>query len=157
MGYPCGSAGKESACNAGDLGLIPGSGRSPGEGKGYRLQCSGLENRMDCIVHGVTKSQTWLSDFRFYFLVAHMVSLQCRRRRFDPWIRKTPWRRKWQPTPVFLPRKFHGWRSLVPYSPRVCKESDITEWLTHTHATLCICQISQNCMIKSVKYHRTLQ
>ena len=47
MGFPCDSAGKESACNAGDLGLIPGLGRSPGEGKGYSLQYSGLENSMD--------------------------------------------------------------------------------------------------------------
>ena len=58
MGFPCGSAGKESACNAGDLGSIPVLGRSPGEGKGYPLQDSGLENSMDCIVHGVAKSQT---------------------------------------------------------------------------------------------------
>ena len=63
LGFPCGSAGKESACNAGDLGLIPGLGRSPGEGNGYPLQYSGLENSTDCIVHGVTKSQTRLSDF----------------------------------------------------------------------------------------------
>ena len=63
LGFPCGSAGKESACNAGDLGLIPGLGRSPGEGKGYPLQDSGVEISMDCIVHGVTKSQTRLSDF----------------------------------------------------------------------------------------------
>ena len=56
-GFPCGSAGKESACNAGDLGSIPGLGISPGEGKGYPLQYSGVENSMDCIVHGVTKSQ----------------------------------------------------------------------------------------------------
>ena len=53
MGFPCGSAGKEYACNAGDLGLISGLGRSPGEGKGYPLQCSGLENSMGCIVHGM--------------------------------------------------------------------------------------------------------
>jgi len=55
---------------------------------------------------------------------------QCRRhkrRGFDPWIRKIPWRRKWQPTPVFLPREFHGWRSLVDYSPPDHKESDTTE------------------------------
>ena len=50
---PCGSAGKESALNAGDLGSIPGLGRSPGEGKDYLLQYSGLENSIDCIVHGV--------------------------------------------------------------------------------------------------------
>ena len=60
--FPAGSAGKESTCNAGDLGLIPGLGRSPGEGKGYPPQYSGLENSMDCIAHGVTKSQTQLSD-----------------------------------------------------------------------------------------------
>ena len=49
LGFPCGSAGKESTCNVGDLGSIPGLGRSPGEGKGYPLQHSGLENSMDCI------------------------------------------------------------------------------------------------------------
>ena len=49
---------KESTCNAGDLGLIPGLGRPPGEGKGYSLQYSGLENSMDCIVHGVAESDT---------------------------------------------------------------------------------------------------
>ena len=54
--FPCGSGGKESACNAGDLGLIPGLGRSPGEGKGHPLQYSGLENSVDCIIHGVAKS-----------------------------------------------------------------------------------------------------
>ena len=53
-----GSPGKESACNAGDLGSIPGLGRCPGEGEGYSLQYSSLENSMDCIVHGVAKSQT---------------------------------------------------------------------------------------------------
>ena len=61
--FPCGPAGKESACNAGDLGSIPGMERSPGEGKGYTLQYSGLENPMDCVVHGVTKSRAPLSDF----------------------------------------------------------------------------------------------
>ena len=60
---PCGSAGKESTCNVGELGLIPGLGRSPGEGKGYPLQYSGLENSMDYTVHGVTKSRTRLNDF----------------------------------------------------------------------------------------------
>ena len=65
--FPCGSAGKESACSAGDLGSIPGLERSPGEGKGYPLQYSGLENSKDCIVHGFAKSQTLLSDFHFQF------------------------------------------------------------------------------------------
>jgi len=63
MGFPGGSAGKESACNAGDLSSVPGLGRSPGEGKDYPLQYSGLENSMHCIVHGVTKSWTQLRDF----------------------------------------------------------------------------------------------
>ena len=58
MGFPGDSAGKESTCNAGDLGSIPGLRRSPGEGKGSPLQYSGLENSMDYIVHGVVKSQT---------------------------------------------------------------------------------------------------
>ena len=62
ISFPCGSAGKESTCSAGDLGSIPGLGRSPGEGKGYPLQDSGLENSMDCIVSGVAKSRTRLRD-----------------------------------------------------------------------------------------------
>ena len=61
----CGSAGKESACNGGDRGSVPGLGRSPGEGKGYSLQYSGLENSVDSIVHGVAKSRTRLNDFHF--------------------------------------------------------------------------------------------
>ena len=67
MDFPGGSAGKEFACNAGDLGSTPGLGRSPGEGKGYPLQYSGLENSMGCTVHGVAKSWTRLSDFHFTF------------------------------------------------------------------------------------------
>ena len=69
FGFPD-SSGKESTCNAGDPGLIPGLGRSPGEGIGYPLQYSGLENFMDCVVHGVTKSQTRLSDFQFIMWIA---------------------------------------------------------------------------------------
>ena len=65
---PCGFTSKESTCNARDLGSIPGLGRSPGEGKGDAFQYSGLENSQDCIVHGVAKSQTWLSDFHFTYL-----------------------------------------------------------------------------------------
>ena len=67
MGFPGSSDGKESACNAGNLGLIPGSGKSPGEGNGYPLQYSCLENSMDrrawqATVHGVANSQTQLSN-----------------------------------------------------------------------------------------------
>ena len=76
-GFLCGSAGKESTRNVGDLGSIPGLGRSPGEGKGYPLKYSGLENSMDCIVHGVTKRQTLLSDFlKLCNLVCTLESVQ---------------------------------------------------------------------------------
>ena len=57
------------------------------------------------------------------------VCPQCGRPRFNPQVGKIPWRRKWQPTPVLLPRKLLEWRSLVGYSPWGCKESDTTEWL----------------------------
>ena len=66
LDFPCGSAGKEPACNVGDLGSIPGLGRSPGEGNGYLRQYSGLENLMDCIVHRVANSWTQLNDFHFH-------------------------------------------------------------------------------------------
>ena len=101
--FPGGSASKESDCNVGDLGLIPGLGRSPGEGKGYPLQYPGLENSMDCRVCGVTKSRTRLSDFHFRF---HMMlwgfpgdsvvkestcqSRRLQRCRFNLWVRKIP-------------------------------------------------------------------
>ena len=85
MGFPDSSVGKESTCNAGDPSLIPGSGRSAGEGTGYPLQYS------------------WAS------LVAQLVkNLQCRRPGFDAWVGKIPWRRERLPTPVFWPREFHG-------------------------------------------------
>ena len=79
-----------NAEDTGDAGLIPGSGRSPGGENSNPLQYSGLENSMDCIVHGVTKSQTRLRDFTFMH-----------------------WRRKWQPTPVFLLGESQGRGSLV--------------------------------------------
>ena len=64
-GFPDSSVGKESACNTGDPSSIPGSERSAGEGIGYPLQYSGLENSMDCIVRGLIKSWTQLNDFHF--------------------------------------------------------------------------------------------
>ena len=81
MGFPGTSDSEESACNAGDLGSIPVLGRSPGEGKGYPLQYSCLENSMDrgawqVTVHGVSKSQTRLSDFHiFIFYIPHIYIL----------------------------------------------------------------------------------
>ena len=71
LGFSSGSAGKETACNAGDLGV----GKSPGEGNGYPLQYSGLENSVDCIVHGVAKSHTRLSDFQPYNGKIHKLQL----------------------------------------------------------------------------------
>ena len=103
LGFPDSSVGKESACNAGDSDLIPGSGRSAGEGIGYPLQYS------------------WAS------LVAHLVkSLPAMQATwFNPWVGKIPWRRERLPTPVFWPGGFHGL-----YSPWGRKESDTTEWLS---------------------------
>ena len=69
----------------------------------------------------------WLRQYR--------NCLQCRRPRFSLWIGKIPWRRKWQPTPVFLPEESHGQRSLIGYSPRGRKQSDMTERL-HFHLGL---------------------
>ena len=76
-GFPASSAGRESACNAGDLGSIPGLGRFPGEGKGYPLWCFGPENSMDCTAHGVAKSQTLLSNFHFQLSLRVNNSICC--------------------------------------------------------------------------------
>ena len=102
-GFPDSSVGKESACNGGDPGLVPGSERSAGEGIGYPLQYS------------------WASP------VAQLVKnlLQCQRPGLDPWVGMIPWRRGRLPTPVFWPREFHGL-----YSPRGCKQLDMTERLS---------------------------
>ena len=159
MGFSCGSAGKESACNAGDLGLISGLGRSPGEGNGYPIQYSCLENPMDrgawwVTVHGVTRvrhdlvtkatnldlrtlkptgnwclvrtnlgvdacysfSDSFLSPtgvflFPFiYFLIYVFISLFM-------YLFVLFRRRQWHPTPVLLPGKSHGQKSLAGYHP----------------------------------------
>ena len=132
QGFPGGSEDKVSACNAGDLGSIPGLGRSPGEGNDNPLQYSCLENPMDrgaqwATVHGVAKSQTRLSDFTY-----SGKELACQRRRhkrlrFDPQVRQIPWRTAWQPTSVLLPGESHGQRSLTGYSSQGRKELDTTE------------------------------
>ena len=108
QGFPHSSVGKESTCNAGDPGLIPGSGRFAGEGIGYPLQYS------------------WPS------LVAQLVkgSPQCGRPGFDPWVGKIPWRREWLPTPVFWPGEFHGLYSIVH------GVSKSQTWLSDLHATV---------------------
>ena len=75
---------------------------------------------------------SWAKDPMASLVAQRLVCLQCRRPGFDPWSGKIPWRRKWQPTPVFLPGESHGWRSLVGCSPRGHKESDTTERLHFT-------------------------
>ena len=82
LGFPGGSAGKESTWNAGDMSSIPGLGRSPGEGKGYPLQYSGLENSMDFMVHGVAKSRTQLIfTFNILLVIKHFRQMQ----RWEGW------------------------------------------------------------------------
>ena len=76
LGFPYGSAGKESAHNAGELGFIPELGRSPGEGEGSPLQYLGLENSMDCIVHEVAKSRTRLSSIHFHWTTLVLLLLK---------------------------------------------------------------------------------
>ena len=79
--------GEKSTCNVGELGLIPGLGRSPGEGNSYPLQYSGLENSMGCIVHRVTKSRTWLSDFHM-IKQGMMIFVRDGRQMFLTWAEK---------------------------------------------------------------------
>ena len=74
-----------------------------------------------CVAHGASQVAQWWR-----------IHLLCRNHRFDPWVKKISWRNKWQPTPVFLPGKFHGQRSLAGYSPWGHKESDTTYWLNPT-------------------------
>ena len=113
--------GKESACNAGDLGLIPGLGRSSGEGNGNPFQYFCLENPMDrgawqSAVHAVTRVR--------HYLASKPPTTASAGQSFDPWVRKISWSKKCQPTPVFLPGMRRGARG---YSPWGRKESDTTE------------------------------
>ena len=86
--FPDSSVIKEFACNAGDLRSIPGLGRSPGEGKGYPLRYSGLENSMDCIVHGVPKNWAWLRNFHFHFTFQKQYLMRSPK---DPCKRRHSW------------------------------------------------------------------
>ena len=104
-----GTAGKESACNMGDLGSIPRLGRCPGEGKGYPVQCSGLDNSMDrgawqATVHGGAKSQTWLSDFPFQHSIVCVCVCVC-----TTWILNREFLWKGTKMEPVLKEKFHFW------------------------------------------------
>ena len=127
-----------------DLNLITGLGRSPGEGKGYPLQYPGLENSMNYLLHGFTNSWTCLSDFHFHILSLSFPcgtsykepACQCRRYKrcgLDPWVRKIPWRRAWQPTPVLLPGESHGQRSLRLQPTRLQSSIGLKQFRTHAH------------------------
>ena len=109
LGFPDSSVAKESSCNAGDPGLIPGAGRSPGEvGIGYPLPYSWASLVAQTVKNLSAMQETWIQSLG----------------------QEDPWRRAWQPTPVFLSGKFHGQRSLVGYSSWGGKESDKTEQLS---------------------------
>ena len=122
---------KASACNAGDLGSIPGSGRFPGEINGTPFQYSCLKNSTDrgvwwAIVHGIKKNQTCLRDHTFPFKISETpdsnIYLHCRRPGLDPWVGKIPWRNEMLGTAIFLPEEFHG--ILDSCSPWDSKEID---------------------------------
>ena len=104
LGLPCGSAGKESACKAGDPGWIPGSGRSPGEGKAYPLQYSWAYLVVQLVKNLPAMQETWIRP------------LGC-------W--EDPWRRERLPSPVCWPGEFYGL-----YGPWGYKESDVIGQLT---------------------------
>ena len=136
-----------NAGDTGDVGLIPGLGRSPGGGHSNPLQYSCLENPMErgpCLGRDSMEKEagkcpgsgepglagSLLDDGPSQVLLVVKnppANARDMRRRFDLWVGKIPWRRTWQPTPVFLPGESHGQRTLVVYSPWGCKELDTTE------------------------------
>ena len=139
-GFPGGSDDKESACNSGDLGSIPGSGRSPGEGNGNPPQFSCLENPhgqrslVGCSPwdHKELDTTEWLtlSLFHIYIIYISYISYiyiiyisyiyipAVQETWVLSWVRKILWKTEWQPTPVFLPGEFHEQRNLADYSLR---------------------------------------
>ena len=158
-GFPGSSAGKESVCSAGDPGLIPGSGRSPGGGHGNPLQYSCLENShgqrslagyspWGCKESDMTEQ---LSTARHSKYLGSVMTTQASqvplvvenppvnegrhsRYGFDPWFGTIPWRRAQQPTPAFLPGESHGQRSLAGCSPQGHTELGMTEVTQHACA-----------------------
>ena len=141
--FPCSSVNKESACNAGDLDFIPGSGKSPGEGNGYPLQDSCLENPMDrgawwATVHGIARLGHNLAtkpprpmEKRTGVKNLPANAGGTRDRGSIPGVGKNPWRRKWQPFPVFLLGKFRRWGAWQSAVHGITKGQ--TRLSAHTH------------------------
>ena len=140
MGFPGGSTGKESTCNAGDLGSIPGLGRSAAEEIGYPLQYSWASLVAQLVKNLPAMRETWVQSLDGqdplekgkathssilglpWWLNWQRICLECGRLGFDPWVGKIPWRRERLPTPVFWPGEFHGL-----YGPWGLKESGTIE------------------------------
>ena len=140
QGFPDGSNGEEYTYNEGDLGSISGLGRSLGGGPGNPLHYSCLENP-----HG-QRNMAGYSPWSCQQLDM-TEQLSTAQHRINPWVRKIPWRRKWQSTPVFLPGKSQEQRSLVGYSSQGCKRvrhdlatknNNILEDITTANKTLFI-------------------
>ena len=133
QGLPCGSAGKESFCNAVDLGLIPGLGRCPGEGKGYPLQYSDLENSMDCIVHGVAESDTTERLSLSLFpggSDGKESACSVEDSGLIPGLGSFPGEGHSNPLQYSCLENPHGQMSLAGYNPWGCKELGMTEQLS---------------------------
>ena len=142
-GFPHSSVGKESTCNAGEPCLMPGLERSPGEGVGYPLQYSWASLVVQTVKNLPVMWETWVRSLCWgdpleedmathssirALQVALVVKTACSAGDVGsiPGT-KIPWRRTWLPTPVFLPGKFHGQRSLAHYSPWAHKQLDTAE------------------------------
>ena len=97
------------------------------------LPIPALKHRHPYHHHPFHLQKAWLSEGLPRWHGGKELTCQCRRHGIDPWVRRVPWRRKWQPTSVFLLEKSHGQRRRAGYSPWGHKESDTTERLTHTH------------------------
>ena len=123
-------------------------GKNTGVGCHFLLQCRKVKSESEvtqsCLTlrpHGLQPTRLlrpWDSPGKSTGVGCHCLLQQCRRPGFNPWVWKLPWRRKWQPIPVFLPGEFQGQRSLAGYSPWGHKESDMTEWLTLS-LSVCVC------------------
>ena len=158
LGFPCSSTGKESACNSGDLGLIPGLERSPGEANGYPLQYSGLENPMDCIVYWVTKRHDWVT-FTLTFICIHIPwcfsgkesTCQCRKSGFSPCIRKIPGEGNgnlFQYSCPGNPMDIGAWQAIVP---GVTEELVLTSQLNNYMALCASVFLGEFCIIYFLK------